>query len=131
MDKNQLKERVIRAIEENKDIIINIGRKIYNNPEFGYKEFETTKSVVEFFKNELNIENIEENIAYTGCRARINEDKTGPKIAIFRRTYLYCAEHCDANSIGASLHTCGHNIQIAGMLGVAVGLIKSGVFKRA
>ena len=65
MDKNQLKERVIRAIEENKDIIINIGRKIYNNPEFGYKEFETTKSVVEFFKNELNIENIEENIAYT------------------------------------------------------------------
>ena len=129
MDKNQLKERVIRAIEENKDIIINIGRKIYNNPEFGYKEFETTKSVVEFFKNELNIDNIEENIAYTGCRARINEDKNGPKVAILGELDgISCAEHFDANSIGAS-HTCGHNIQIAGMLGVAVGLIKSGIFK--
>ena len=41
------------SIEENKEAIINIGRKIYNNPEFGYKEFETTKSVVEFFKNDL------------------------------------------------------------------------------
>ena len=129
MDKNQLKERVIRAIEENKDIIINIGRKIYNNPEFGYKEFETTKSVVEFFKNELNIDNIEENIAYTGCRVRINEDKNGPKVTILGELDgISCAEHCDVNSIGAS-HTCGHNIQIAGMLGVAVGLIKSGVFK--
>ena len=129
MDKNQLKARVIKAIEENKDIIINIGRKIYSNPEFGYKEFKTTKSVVEFFKNELNIENIEENIAYTGCRARINEDKTGPKVAILGELDgISCAEHCDANSIGAS-HTCGHNIQIAGMLGVAVGLIKSDVFK--
>ena len=117
MDKNQLKARVIKAIEENKDIIINIGRKIYSNPEFGYKEFKTTKSVVEFFKNELNIENIEENIAYTGCRARINEDKTGPKVAILGELDgISCAEHCDANSIGAS-HTCGHNIQIAGMLG--------------
>ncbi|MFA6709614.1 MAG: M20/M25/M40 family metallo-hydrolase, partial [Fusobacterium sp.] len=29
---------------------------------------------------------------------------------------------------GAS-HTCGHNIQIAGMLGVAIGLIKSGAYK--
>lgn len=129
MDKNQLKERVIRAIEENKEAIINIGRKIYNNPEFGYKEFETTKSVVEFFKNELNIDNIEENIAYTGCRVRINEDKNGPKVAILGELDgISCAEHYDANSIGAS-HTCGHNIQIAGMLGVAVGLIKSGVFK--
>ena len=129
MDKNQLKARVIKAIEENKDIIINIGRKIYNNPEFGYKEFETTKSVVEFFKNELNIDNIEENIAYTGCRVRINEDKNGPKVTILGELDgISCAEHCDVNSIGAS-HTCGHNIQIAGMLGVAVGLIKSGVFK--
>lgn len=129
MDKNQLKERVIKAIDDNKEIIINIGRKIYKNPEFGYKEFETTKSVIEFFKNELQLDNIEENIAYTGCRARINEDKAGIKVAILGELDgISCNEHCDANEIGAS-HTCGHNIQIAGMLGVAVGLIKSGVFK--
>ena len=128
MNKNELKERVVAAIEENKDIIIAAGRKIYSNPEFGYKEFETTKTVSDFFKNELGLE-VEEKIAYTGCRARINEDKSGPKVAILGELDgISCSEHPDANSIGAS-HTCGHNVQIAGMLGAAVGLIKSGVFK--
>lgn len=128
MNKNELKERVVAAIEENKDIIIAAGRKIYSNPEFGYKEFETTKTVSDFFKNELGLE-VEEKIAYTGCRARINEDKSGPKVAILGELDgISCSEHPDANSIGAS-HTCGHNVQIAVMLGAAVGLIKSGVFK--
>ncbi len=128
MNKNELKQRVLAAIEENKETIIAAGRKIYSNPEFGYKEFETTKTVSDFFKNELGLE-VEEKIAYTGCRARINEDKSGPKVAILGELDgISCSEHPDANSIGAS-HTCGHNVQIAGMLGAAVGLIKSGVFK--
>lgn len=128
MTKEELKKLVIKTIDENKNIIIETGRKIYNNPEFGYKEFETTKTVREFFKNELGIET-EDKIAYTGCRARTNEDKQGPKIAVLGELDgISCNEHCDANSIGAS-HTCGHNVQIAGMLGVAVGLIKSGVIK--
>lgn len=128
MTKEELKERIVKAIEENKNIIIEAGRKIYANPEFGYKEFETTKTVREFFKNELGIET-EDKIAYTGCRARINEDKQGPKIAVLGELDgISCSEHCDANAIGAS-HTCGHNVQIAGMLGAATGLIKSGVYK--
>ena len=128
MNKNELKKRVLAAIEENKETIIAAGRKIYSNPEFGYKEFETTKTVSDFFKNELGLK-VEEKIAYTGCRARINEDKSGPKVAILGELDgISCSEHPDANSIGAS-HTCGHNVQIAGMLGAAVGLIKSGVFK--
>ena len=128
MTREELKERVIKAIEDNKDIIIAAGRKIYANPEFGYKEFETTKTVSKFFKNELNLE-VEEKIAYTGCRARVNGDKEGPKVAVLGELDgISCNEHCDANEIGAS-HTCGHNVQIAGMLGAAVGLIKSGVYK--
>lgn len=128
MDKDQLKEMAIKAIDDNKDKIIEVGRKIYANPEFGYKEFETTKTVSDFFKNELKLE-VEEKIAYTGCRARLNQDKNGPKIAIMGELDgISCSEHPDANEIGAS-HTCGHNVQIAGMLGAAVGLIKSGVFK--
>ena len=128
MTREELKERVIKAIEENKDVIIAAGRKIYANPEFGYKEFETTKTVSEFFKNELNLE-VEEKIAYTGCRARVNAEKEGPKVAVLGELDgISCNEHCDANEIGAS-HTCGHNVQIAGMLGAAVGLIKSGVYK--
>jgi amidohydrolase len=128
MDKKELKEKIIKAIEENKDKIITVGRKIYANPEYGYKEFETAKTIVEYFKNELNLQ-VEEKLAYTGCRVRINEDKDGPKVAIFgEMDGITSPEHPDANEIGAT-HTCGHNVQIAGMLGVATGLIKSGVFK--
>ncbi len=126
MNRNKLKEKVIRAIEENKEKIIEIGRKIYKNPEFGYKEIETTRIVKDFLEKELKLE-VEDKIAYTGCRARVNKDKKGIKIAILGELDgISCKEHCDANSIGAS-HTCGHNVQIAGMLGVAIGLIKSGV----
>lgn len=126
--KEECKSKVLQAIEDNKDLIMNIGRKIYKNPELGYKEFETTKTVKEFFEKELGLE-VTEKIAYTGCKASINSEKNGPKIAVLGELDgIVCNEHKDALESGAS-HTCGHNIQISGMLAVAIGLIKSGVYK--
>lgn len=128
LKKEEIKSKVISAIDGNKDIILDIGRKIYENPELGYKEFETTKLVKDFFQNELGL-NVIDNIAYTGCKTEINKDKLGPKIAVLGELDgIVCSGHKDALDSGAS-HTCGHNIQIAGMLGVAIGLIKSGVYK--
>lgn len=128
MTKDELKVKVLKAIDENKDKILKIGREIYKNPEFGYKEFETTKLVSKFFKEELNLAS-EENIAYTGCRARLNSKKDGPKIAILGELDgISCNEHVDSLENGAS-HSCGHNIQIAGMLGAAIGLVKSEAYK--
>ncbi|WP_454053673.1 amidohydrolase [Clostridium sp. Marseille-Q7071] len=126
MNKDELKKQIIKTIDENRNKIIEIGKKIYSTPEFGYKEFKTTNTVVDFMKNELNLD-VEENIAVTGCRAQINSNKTGPKIALLGELdSISCKDHKDANEIGA-IHACGHNIQIAGMLGAAVGLVKSGV----
>lgn len=128
MTKEELKKLVVEEIEKNRETILEIGKQIYHNPEFGYKEFKTTELVANFLKNELKLDT-ETNIAYTGCRARVNEDKQGPKVAILGELDgISCKEHKDANEIGAS-HTCGHNIQIAGMLGAAIGLVKSGVYK--
>jgi amidohydrolase len=128
MSKEIMKAKVISTIDENRDLIFQIGRKIYQNPELGYKEFETTKLVKEFFENELDLA-VVDGIAYTGCRAKINDDKSGPKIAVLGELDgIVCHDHQDSLSSGAS-HTCGHNIQIAGMIGIAIGLIKSGVYK--
>jgi amidohydrolase len=128
MSKEIMKAKVISTIDENRDLIFQIGRKIYQNPELGYKEFETTKLVKEFFEKELDITVID-GIAHTGCRAKINDDKSGPKIAVLGELDgIVCNNHQDSLSSGVS-HTCGHNIQIAGMLGIAIGLIKSGVYK--
>lgn len=125
MDKEQLKEICIRTIDENRETIINVGKKLYNNPELGYKEIQSTETVYNFLKG-LGLE-VEKNIAVTGCRARANGDKKGPKIAVLGELdAISCKEHRDANDKGI-VHACGHNIQIAGMLGAALALVKSGI----
>lgn len=126
MNKQQLKDLIIKAIDDNRDKIIEVGRGIYETPEYGYKEFKTTEAVAKFLEEELELE-VEKNIAITGCKAVVNNDKQGPHVSILGELDgISCKEHKDANDIGAS-HTCGHNIQIAGMLGAALGLVKSGV----
>ncbi|MGL4653613.1 MAG: amidohydrolase [Cetobacterium sp.] len=126
MNLNEIKERVIKAIDDNREVILEAGKAMYDNPEFGYKEFKGTEIVSNYFKNELGLE-VEEGIAYTGCRARANKDMEGPKVAILGELdAISCSDHVDSNELGA-VHACGHHIQIAGMLGAATGLIKSGI----
>lgn len=127
MDINTLKQMCIDEIDKNKDIIMKIGRDIYENPELSYREFKATNIAVETLKG-LGID-VEENIAVTGCKASINQDKQGPKIAILGELdALSCPEHKDSKE-GGAIHCCGHNAQMAGMLGCAIGLVKSGAFK--
>lgn len=126
MTKEQLKDLIIKTIDENREHIIQVGRGIYHTPEYGYKEYKTTEAVAKFLREDLGL-NVEENIAVTGCLAVANEGKQGPHVSILGELDgISCKEHKDSNDIGAS-HTCGHNIQIAGMLGAALGLVKSGV----
>ncbi len=126
MNINEIKERVIKAIDENRELILKAGQAMYDNPEFGYKEFKGTEIVSNYFKNELGLD-VEEGIAYTGCRARANENVEGPKVAILGELdAISCSDHLDSNELGA-VHACGHHIQIAGMLGAATGLVKSGI----
>lgn len=125
MNRKELKEKVIRAIDESRESIINVGREIYENPELGFKEFKTTEKAANFLKN-LGL-GVETNIAVTGCKAIIDSGKQGPNISILGELdSVSCADHCDAVE-GGAVHACGHNIQVAGMLGAALGLVKSGV----
>lgn len=127
MDIKEIKRLCLEEIDKNRDKIIEVGQKIYETPELGYKEIKSTKVVVDFLK-ELDLE-VTENIAVTGCMVSLNEDKEGPSIAIIGELdSVVCPGHKDSNEIG-NMHCCGHNIQIAGMLGCAVGIINSGALK--
>ncbi|MDF2672304.1 MAG: amidohydrolase, partial [Clostridiales bacterium] len=127
MDKDQLKKMCIKIIDENKETIMDVGRKIYKNPELGYKEVKSTETVYSFLKD-LGLD-VEKNIAVTGCRARTNRDKKGPKIAVLGELdAISCKDHRDADGKG-NVHACGHNVQIASMLGTALALVKSGVLE--
>lgn len=127
MNIKELKERVIKAIDDNKDTIIKASREIYSTPEFGYKEFKSTETTVNFLKD-LGLE-VEENIAVTGCKAVMKGGKPGPNIAILGELdAISCVTHKDAVETGA-VHACGHNNQVGGMLGAALGLAKSGILQ--
>lgn len=125
MTKQEIKQAVLAAIDAGREEIFAVKDSIYQNPEFGYKEVKTTATVADFLES-LGLK-VERNIAVTGCRARANEGKSGPHIAVMGELDgISCKEHKDANEIGAS-HTCGHNLQVAGMIGAALGLVRSGV----
>ena len=127
MTKQELKNLVIKAIDENKEEILIAGREIYQNPELGFKEFKTTETIATFLEK-LGIET-EKNIAVTGCKGTIKGKEKGLNIAILGELdSVSCTDHCDSLDNGA-VHACGHNIQIAGMLGAALGLTKSGIMK--
>ena len=81
---------------------------------------------MEFLK-ELGLE-VEENIAVTGCKARIKGGKPGPNVAILGELdAISCVTHKDA--VDCAVYACGHSNQMVGMLGAALGLVKSGVLE--
>lgn len=128
MNKQELKAKVIKATEDNRELILKVGKEIYATPELGYKEFKSTETIVKFLKD-LGLD-VEENIAVTGCKAVIEGGKPGPNVAILGELdAISCANHEDAVESGA-VHACGHNIQIAGMLGAILGLVKSGILSQ-
>ncbi|RKD32289.1 amidohydrolase [Thermohalobacter berrensis] len=129
MNKEALKKSVCKAIDNNAEYIINIGKRIYDNPELGYKENFATKLVLKEFKR-LGLKT-KENIAVTGCKGIIKHNDIGPTIGVMGELdAVICKEHPDANKETGAIHACGHNIQIAGMLGTAIGLISSGVLEK-
>lgn len=73
MNKKELKELVCREIDKNKEKIIGIGQKIFENPELGYKEFKTAK-VVESVFDELNLK-YENELAMTGVKSLVKRQK--------------------------------------------------------
>ncbi len=128
MNKKELKSKICEMIEVNKAEIIEAGERIYKHPELGYKEEYATQVMVEAFEN-LGL-SVDKNIAVTGCRARSENEKAGPRIAVLGELdAILCKEHVDADPATGAIHACGHNIQAAAMLGVAIGLVKSGALE--
>ncbi len=128
MNKEQLKKKVCQVIEDNKEKIINIGNEIFAHPELGYKEFKTAEIVKDVFE-ELGL-SYRDEIARTGVIALANSENKGPNVAVMGELdAVVCPDHPHADPETGAAHSCGHNAQIAGMLGAAIGLVRSGAVK--
>lgn len=129
MDKELLKQRVNAAIDEYAAKIKDIADRIYAEPEMGYKEVKTAAKVAAFMKDELGLKP-QTGLAINGVKGRAKGGKPGPTVAVIGELdAIGCPDSPDANPLTGAAHKCGHNLQVASMLGAGCGLINSGVMQ--
>jgi amidohydrolase len=127
MDRETLKRRLYDVIDRHADRIIALGEQIWRHPELGFKETKTARLVEETFRT-LGLES-RTGLAMTGVRAEVRGGAgDGPTFALLGELdALVVAGHPSADPATGAVHACGHNAQVAGMLGAALGIVESGV----
>ncbi len=127
MTKQELKARVLQAVDRRSSDIVSIGERIRRTPELGFKEVRTAKLVEETLRG-LGLAP-KTGLAHTGVRAEaVGGRGAGPTFALIGELdALVVAGHPEADPATGAAHACGHNAQIAGMLGAAMALRDSGV----
>ncbi len=129
MDRASLKERVCQAIDSRRAEIIALAEDIRLHPELGFKEFRTA-SLVSQHLSELGIGH-ETGLAITGVKGLLEGRPHGPTVAYMGELdSVLVRDHPDADPVTGAAHACGHNAQIANLIGVAYGLAESGVMSQ-
>ncbi len=128
MKKEVLKAKVCAAIDAYADKIQELANDIAREPELGFKEVKTAAKVAAYMRD-LGLEP-ETGLAINGVKARAKGAKEGPTAAVLGELdAVGCPDSCLADPMTGAAHACGHNLQIATMLGVATGIMKSGVME--
>jgi amidohydrolase len=127
MTRDELKRRVWEAIDRRGDEIVKLGEQIRRHPELGFKEFKTAQLTEEVL-GALGLKP-KSGLAITGVRADLGgRAGAGPTFALLGELdALVVAGHPEADPETGAAHACGHNAQVAGLLGCAMGLVDSGV----
>jgi len=128
MNKEELKKKVCAAIEDNRDHILALGHAIYNEPELGFKEFKTAAKVEETFKR-MQLP-YEKELAITGVKARMKGKSSDHTVAVLGELdAILTPDHPSADPVTGAAHCCGHNVQIATMAAVGMGLQDAGAME--
>src|SRR5256886_3288723 len=128
MTKDELKRRVWEAVDRRRAEIIGLGEQIGRHPELGFKEFKTARLVEETFRK-LGLAP-RSGLALTGVRADVEgRAGVGPTFAVLGELdALVVAGHPEGDPQTGAAHACGHNAQIAGTLGAAMGVLHATAF---
>ncbi|HXJ77844.1 MAG TPA: amidohydrolase [Candidatus Methylomirabilis sp.] len=126
-NRDDVKRAVCEAIDRQAERIIALGDSIRRSPELGFKEFKTSRLVEDTLK-ELGL-SPRAGLALTGVRAEARGAEEGPTFALLGELDgLVVAGHPVADPRTGAAHACGHNAQIAGLLGAAMGLLGAKAF---
>jgi amidohydrolase len=123
--KEQLKQMIFERIDRRRSQIEAIGDHIMAHPETGFKEFETAKLVTTTMK-EFGLKP-ETGLGITGVKAVLKGNEPGPTVALIGELdSLVVPEHPMADPETGAAHACGHNAQVAGLMGAMMGIVDSG-----
>jgi amidohydrolase len=128
MTKSELKQRVHEAIDRRSEEIIGLGERIRRHPELGFKEVRTARLVAETLAGLGLVPR--SGLAMTGVRAdATGRAGDGPTFAVLGELDALVVDgHPERDPQTGAAHACGHNAQVAGLLGAAMGLIDAGAF---
>lgn len=126
--RDDVKRAVCETIDRQSEKIVKVGETIRKNPELGFKEFKTSRLVEETMR-EIGLEP-KGGLALTGVRGVARGKTDGPTFALLGELDgLVVAGHPVADPQTGAAHACGHNAQIAGLLGAAMGLVGAKAFE--
>src|SRR5438045_6333412 len=128
MTKNELKERVYAAIDRRAEEIVRLGERIRKHPELGFKEVKTARLIEETLAG-IGLKP-KTGLALTGVRAEApGRAGDGPTFALLGELdALVVAGHPDGDPATGAAHACGHNAQVAALMGAAMGLLDARAF---
>ena len=121
MDKTTLKKKALEEIDRRADEIIEYATAIWKYPELGFKEFKTAELTEK--KYQAAGWRQEKGIAITGSKAYLKGDGSRPSVGVVGELdALHIPVHPEAHPATGNVHACGHNSQMAAMLGAGYGL---------
>lgn len=124
----QLKAQLREAIDRARDWTYGIDDQILAAPELGYKEHKTA-ALVSKHLSELEIEH-RTGLAVTGVKAVLDTGRPGPTVAVMGELdSVLVRDHPRADPQTGAAHACGHNAQIAALLGLARALVETGALR--
>jgi len=123
--REELKTAVCRAIDARRDEIIALGETIFRQPELGFKEHRTAELIARTFRD-LGL-SCETGLAITGVKAGLAGRSAGPTVCIMGELdSILVRDHFQADPVTGAAHACGHNAQLAMMVGAGMGLLGAG-----
>lgn len=118
-----------KAVEKNRALILDAAQFIWEHPETGYKEFQTSTYLENAFIH-LGYDVIRAD-GITGFYTRIDTGRSGPEVLILGELdSIICPNHEAADPKTGAVHACGHHAQCAALLGIAAVLKEPGILDK-
>ena len=126
MNKAQLKEAVCKAIDARFGDIDQLSEDIFAEPELGFKEEKTSAKVKAAF-DKLGLD-YSDGWGITGVKARMKGRNHKKTVALLGELdAIICRDHPNSDPVTGAAHCCGHNVQIANMMAVAMAFKDAGI----